>query len=108
MLTLPLASPAQAPPPPPPYQRTPEEHQRIHERIPGLEKTLQSLPAGDDLTAELREGKPSWVSQKGRLVRAYRSRVDGGVQAYALVIPDSYDGTGRCAWTWSCTAARTA
>src|SRR6185436_12758318 len=114
------------------YQPTPEEYQRIRERIPALEKALQGLPARDDLTAdveiylkavqfilrfpeefatkeyvaqtlaaldkgvqraaELRAGKPSWVSQKGRVVRAYRSRVDGGVQPYALVIPDSYDG----------------
>ena len=132
LLTLPLASPAQPPPLPPPYQPTPEEYQRIRERIPALEKALQNLPARHDLTAdveiylkavqfilrhpeefatkecvaqtlaaldkgvqratELRAGKPSWVSQKGRVVRAYRSRVDGGVQPYALVIPDSYDG----------------
>jgi hypothetical protein len=33
----------------------------------------------------------SWESAKGRLIRAYRSRIDGSVQPYALTIPDSYD-----------------
>ena len=30
---------------------------------------------------------------EGRLVRAYRSRVDASVQPYGLAIPESYDGT---------------
>src|SRR2546425_373281 len=34
----------------------------------------------------------SWPNQKGRLVRAYISRVDGSVQPYGLVIPDPYNG----------------
>jgi dienelactone hydrolase len=34
----------------------------------------------------------SWESRKGRIVRAYRSKIDGSVQPYGLTIPDSYDG----------------
>lgn len=50
------------------------------------------LEHGIARAGELRAGKPAWTSQTGRLVRAYRSRVDGSVQPYALVIPPSYDG----------------
>ncbi len=35
----------------------------------------------------------SWESRKGRIVRGYRSKVDGSVQPYALTIPESYDGS---------------
>ncbi len=35
----------------------------------------------------------SWESKKGRIVRAYRSKIDGSVQPYGLIIPESYDGS---------------
>jgi dienelactone hydrolase len=54
--------------------------------------TLTVLDHGLVRAKELIANKPSWLAQKGRLVRAYRSRVDGSVQPYALTIPDSYDG----------------
>src|SRR4051794_28711874 len=34
-----------------------------------------------------------WAKQTGRLARAYRSKVDGSLQPYGLVIPKSYDGS---------------
>jgi pimeloyl-ACP methyl ester carboxylesterase len=54
--------------------------------------TLAVLDRGLARAKELAAGKPSWPAQKGRLVRAYRSRVDGSVQPYALTIPDHCDG----------------
>jgi dienelactone hydrolase len=54
--------------------------------------TLAALDRGLARAKELAANKPSWPAQKGRLVRAYRSRVDGSVQPYALTIPDCYDG----------------
>ncbi|MFZ2640726.1 MAG: prolyl oligopeptidase family serine peptidase [Verrucomicrobiia bacterium] len=53
---------------------------------------LAALDRGMARAKELAANKPSWPAQKGRLVRAYRSRVDGSVQPYGLIIPDSYDG----------------
>jgi dienelactone hydrolase len=53
---------------------------------------LAALDRGLARLKELVANKPSWPAQKGRLVRAYRSRVDGSVQPYGLIIPDSYDG----------------
>ncbi|MDD4872809.1 MAG: prolyl oligopeptidase family serine peptidase [Kiritimatiellae bacterium] len=55
--------------------------------------TLTVLDHGLARAKELKAGQPSWPARKGQLVRAYRSRVDGSVQPYGLVIPDGYDGT---------------
>ena len=52
--------------------------------------TLKVLDHGLARAAELASGKPSWPRYNGRLVRAYRSAVDGSLQPYALIIPDSY------------------
>ena len=54
--------------------------------------TLAVLDRGLARAKELAAGKSSWPTQKGRLVRAYRSRVDGSVQPYALTIPENHDG----------------
>src|SRR6266700_6172195 len=47
---------------------------------------IAALDKGLARAAELESGAPSWPRQKGRLVRAYVSRVDGSVQPYGLVI----------------------
>jgi pimeloyl-ACP methyl ester carboxylesterase len=40
--------------------------------------------------AQLREGKPTWLTQTGLVIRAYVSKIDGSVQPYGLVVPASY------------------
>jgi pimeloyl-ACP methyl ester carboxylesterase len=57
-----------------------------------LANTLKDLDHGIARARELEAGNPSWPARKGRLVRAYRSAVDGSIQPYALIIPESYDG----------------
>ncbi len=54
--------------------------------------TLLVLDRGLARAKELASGRPAWPKQKGTLVRAYRSRVDGSVQPYGLFIPPNYDG----------------
>ncbi len=54
--------------------------------------TLAALDTGIARAKELSAGKPSWPTRKGRLTRAYRSRVDGSIQPYGVIVPDSYDG----------------
>jgi len=54
--------------------------------------TLAALDRGLARAQQLAAGQPAWTTQKGQLVRAYRSRVDGSVQPYGLAIPDNYDG----------------
>ncbi|MFO0852306.1 MAG: prolyl oligopeptidase family serine peptidase [Gemmataceae bacterium] len=51
------------------------------------------LKQGLQRAAELKAGKPSWVHQTGLVVRGYRSKIDGSVQPYGLVVPASYTPT---------------
>lgn len=53
------------------------------------------LKKGLERAKELADGKPSWITAKGTVVRGYKSKIDGGVQPYGLVIPDNYDFTGK-------------
>src|SRR5579862_2403897 len=47
-------------------------------------QTLTVLDTGLQRAEELAAGKPSWPKRTGSFVRAYRSRVDGSVQPYAV------------------------
>lgn len=58
-----------------------------------LASTFSVLDQGLERAAQLKEGKSPWTTQKGRLVRGYRSEVDGSVQPYRLTIPEEYDGS---------------
>src|SRR5947209_7347228 len=57
-----------------------------------VKDTLAVLDKGIARTRELAGGSPSWTKTKGRIVRAYTSSVDGSVQPYGLIIPESYSG----------------
>ena len=57
-----------------------------------VQKALKVLDTGLKRAAALEAGKPRWLRATGRLARAYRSRIDGSVQPYGLVIPPGYDG----------------
>lgn len=50
------------------------------------------LKAGLQRARELKGGKPSWPTQTGLVVRGYRSRIDGSVQPYGLVVPREFAG----------------
>ncbi len=63
---------------------------RPDQEIPLAQKILQ---LGKERAAALREGTTPWDHQSGLVVRAYRSRIDGSVQPYGLVIPDGVDPT---------------
>ncbi len=49
------------------------------------------LKVGMQRAKELRDGKPSWTTATGLVVRGYRSKIDGSVQPYGLVVPKDYD-----------------
>src|SRR5258705_334622 len=55
-----------------------------------VKDTLAVLDRGMARAKELAAGSPSWTAKKGRLVRAYTSVVDGSVQPYGLIIPESH------------------
>ncbi len=56
-----------------------------------LDLVRRALSRGRERVTALEAGKLPWASRKGKLVRGYRSAVDGSVQPYALVVPRSYD-----------------
>lgn len=52
----------------------------------------EQLEEGKKRAAALKAGDAPWTRQKGLVVRAYRSKIDGSVQPYGMVIPESYTG----------------
>ena len=48
------------------------------------------LQTGHERAAVLRSGKVGWAEATGPTVRGYRSRIDGSVQPYGLVVPPSW------------------
>jgi poly(3-hydroxybutyrate) depolymerase len=52
------------------------------------------LKEGMQRANELKEGKASWTTQKGEVVRGYISKIDGSVQPYGLSIPENYNPAG--------------
>lgn len=53
------------------------------------------LSEGIRRASQLAKGEADWLTQKGLVVRGFRSKIDQTVQPYGLVIPDSYDGSGN-------------
>ncbi len=60
----------------------PEEVKAAHEQLAEGLRRAEALLKGD----------APWTRQKGFVVRAYRSKIDGSVQPYGMVVPQSYDG----------------
>ena len=59
-----------------------------------IDVAFELIKEGRQRAAELAEGKPSWPTQRGLVVKGYISRIDGSVQPYGLVIPESWTPTG--------------
>ncbi len=58
----------------------------------GRAKSL--LKEGRDRAEQLLAGKAAWDTATGLVVRGYVSKIDGSVQPYGLVVPDSYSTSG--------------
>ncbi len=67
-----------------------------------VEDTFAALALGFERSAALREDggfdRPSWLREPGTVVLAYRSRVDGSVQPYALTLPEGIDAESSRRW----------
>ena len=57
-----------------------------------VDDTVEVLNQGLARAAQLQEGKAPWTTQKGRVVRGFRSALDGTVQPLRITVPDDYDG----------------
>jgi dienelactone hydrolase len=51
------------------------------------------LAAGHERATQLREKKSPWLEARGLIVRGYRSKLDGSIQPYGLVVPAALDLT---------------
>jgi len=63
------------------------------------------LAEGKARAAALRDGKAPWTTQTGPVVRGYRSKIDGSVQPFGVVVPTTWKGpadkTPRPTWIWN-------
>jgi predicted esterase len=63
------------------------------------------LAEGKARAAALRDGKAPWTTQTGPVVRGYRSKIDGSVQPFGVVVPATWKGpadkTPRPTWIWN-------
>lgn len=65
-----------------------------------IKSALETLAEGKLRAEQLKNGQAPWTTQKGLVVRGYRSKIDGSVQPYGLVIPDSYNGAATRLDVW--------
>ncbi len=57
-----------------------------------IKMAYDALTDGKARAESLKKGAAPWTNKKGLVVRAYRSKIDGSIQPYGLVIPESYSG----------------
>jgi dienelactone hydrolase len=60
--------------------------QEFHE-AKDVARTLKTLDKGLARAKELAKGQTPWADATGGVVRGYRSKVDGSVQPYAVIVP---------------------
>lgn len=58
------------------------------------------LAKGRERAAQLRDGKAPWLDARGTILRGYRSKLDGSIQPYALLVPESWPQQHRQALVW--------
>ena len=59
-----------------------------------LDEATRQLAEGLSRAEQIAAGSPSWTTATGLVVRGYVSKIDGSVQPYGLVIPESYNPKG--------------
>lgn len=60
-----------------------------------IDSARELLGEGLKRAGQLLAGEPLWPNQRGLVVRGYVSRIDGSVQPYGLVVPESYRPGGN-------------
>lgn len=59
-----------------------------------VEKAMRTLDTAAQRIDTLAKNETPWATQRGRIVRGYRSDIDGSVQPYGLEIPEKLDLSG--------------
>jgi hypothetical protein len=65
-----------------------------------LKAAAELLAEGMTRASQLAAGQTPWTKQTGLVVRAYRSKIDGSIQPYGMVIPGNYSGAPSRLDTW--------
>ena len=63
-----------------------------------IETAKALLKQGDERASQLEKGEHPWTAQTGLVVRGYKSKIDGSVQPFGLVIPDDYKAANGLAY----------
>jgi pimeloyl-ACP methyl ester carboxylesterase len=61
--------------------------------LPDVAQLKRSVCRATERLDFLEQRSNPWSSKRGRVVRAFTSRVDGSIQPYGAVVPSGYDGT---------------
>ncbi len=65
---------------------------------PEIETAKSLLTDGLARADELKSGRTPWTTQMGAVPRGYVSKIDGSVQPYGLVMPESFTPAGPHRW----------
>jgi dienelactone hydrolase len=71
------------------------DYKEVFDLKGGVSAVKNVLKTGLERARSLKDGKTPWTTQTGLVVRGYRSKIDGSVQPYGLVIPKEYDFAGK-------------
>ncbi|MBY0460741.1 MAG: hypothetical protein K2V38_25765, partial [Gemmataceae bacterium] len=79
------------------------DYNEIFDPAPGKDKKAtvpagnvkKVLAAGLERAKQLKDGKTPWTTQTGGVLRGYKSKIDGSVQPYWLIVPKEYDFAGK-------------
>jgi pimeloyl-ACP methyl ester carboxylesterase len=66
-------------------------YNEVH-KLPELKSADELIAEGLQRAEQFKNGQTPWTKQKGLVVRGYRSKIDGSVQPYGMVIPENYVG----------------
>jgi hypothetical protein len=58
------------------------------------------LRQGNERASQLRVGKTPWLEATGLVVRGYRSKLDGSVQPYGLLVPENWRSANNRLMVW--------
>ncbi len=64
----------------------------LFNKVTEVKAAQEELAEGKARALALKAGDAPWTRAKGLVVRAYRSKIDGSIQPYGMVIPESYGG----------------
>lgn len=66
-------------------------YNEVH-KITELKNADELIAEGLQRAEQFKNGQTPWTKQKGLVVRGYRSKIDGSVQPYGMIVPELYAG----------------